>query len=77
MQFSGCTISSHHCQCFDKLTDEQKKELDDHSVKVKYSKGEVICKQGAIVSNVMYVENGLVKVFLDDGIHIGRLHMGI
>ena len=67
LRFSGCTISSSHCQCFDKLTGEESKELDAHSVQVKYGKGEIICKQGGMVSNVMYVEQGLVKVFLDDG----------
>jgi CRP/FNR family transcriptional regulator len=67
LRFSGCTISSHHCKCFDKLSEEEKQQLEHHSVKVKYNRGEVICKQGSIVSNVMYVERGLVKVYLDDG----------
>jgi len=68
LRFSGCTISSHHCRCFDRLSEQEKKDLDANSVKVKYDKGEVICKQGSMVSNVMYVEQGLVKVYLDDGI---------
>lgn len=67
LRFSGCTISSHHCQCFDKLSEEEARELDKHSVQVSYKKGEILCKQGSIVSNVMYVEQGLVKVYMDNG----------
>lgn len=66
LQFSACTISSHHCKCFDKLSEDESTLLLANSVKIKYKKGEVICKQGALVSHVMYVEKGLVKVFLDN-----------
>ena len=68
-QYSGCTISIHRCKCFDLLSDKEKKELDDHSVTIKYKKGEIICKQGSFASHVMSVENGLVKVFLDNGVN--------
>ena len=67
MQFSACTVSSHHCRCFEKLTRDELKLLDDNSVKIKYKKGEIICKQGGFVSQVMYVERGLAKVFLEGG----------
>ena len=65
-KFSVCTISSHHCRCFEMLSEDEWNLLLDNSVKIKYKKGEVICKQGALVSHVMYVEYGLVKVFLDN-----------
>ena len=65
-KFSVCTISSHHCRCFEMLSDDEWNLLLDNSVKIKYKKGEVICKQGALVSQVMYVESGLIKVFLDN-----------
>jgi len=41
--------------------------VDANSVKINYKKGEIICKQGSFVSHVMYVEQGLAKVFLDSG----------
>lgn len=41
--------------------------MEKHSVRVKYGKREVICKQGGLVSHVMYMEDGLAKVFLDNG----------
>lgn len=66
-RFSGCTLSFHQCRCFEKLTPEQKAFLDAHSVKIRYKKGEMICKQGGFVSHVMYMEEGLAKVFLENG----------
>lgn len=66
-RFSGCTLSFHQCRCFEKLTPEQKEFLDNNSVKIKYRKGEMICKQGGFVSHVMYMEQGLAKVFLENG----------
>lgn len=66
-QFSGCTISSHNCACFDKLSDEEQNLINKNSVKIKYKKGEIICKQGGFVSQVMMMDTGLAKVFIDDG----------
>ena len=66
-RFSACTLSFHECRCFEKLTPEQKDFLDANSVKIKYKKGEVICKQGGFVSHVIYMEKGLAKVFLENG----------
>ncbi|MCB2220457.1 MAG: Crp/Fnr family transcriptional regulator [Bacteroidetes bacterium] len=43
------------------------KILNENSVVITYKKKEIICKQGSFVSHVMYVEKGLVKVFLDNG----------
>jgi CRP/FNR family transcriptional regulator len=69
LQGTSCTISSHHCRCFEKLTEEEARWLDENSVKIRYKKREIICKQGSFVSHVMYMEEGLAKVFLDDGNH--------
>lgn len=67
IQSTSCTISSRQCRCFDMLTDEETKLLDNNSVRIKYKKKEIICKQGTFVSHVMYLESGLAKVFLDNG----------
>jgi CRP-like cAMP-binding protein len=66
-KFTGCTISTRPCGCFEKLTPEEQEYLNENSVVIKYKKKEAICKQGGFVSHVMYVEEGLTKVFLDDG----------
>jgi CRP-like cAMP-binding protein len=68
-RFSGCTLSFHQCKCFEKLTDDQKDFLEANSVKIKYRKGEIICKQGGFVSHVMYMEQGLAKVFLENNVN--------
>jgi len=67
--FSGCTIGAHNCRCFDKLTPKEKKMIDANSVLVNYGKGEVICKRGSLASHVMYIEKGLAKVYLEDGVN--------
>lgn len=67
LQITACTISSHDCRCFDKLSQEEVKLIEDNSVCIKYKKREIICKQGAFVSHVMVVKKGLVKVYIDNG----------
>ena len=67
MQFSACTISARHCRCLEKLTASEKEMLEKHSVRVKYKKGEVICKEGSFASNIMMMEEGLAKVFIENG----------
>ncbi len=67
--FTSCTISPHRCRCFDRLTTEEKKVLDSRSVLVKYKKGEIICKQGGFASHVMFMEKGLAKVYIEDGVN--------
>jgi len=67
IQFSGCTISAYDCKCFEVLTPAEKKLIDENSVRINYSKGEMICKQGGFVSQIMYMEEGLAKVYIDNG----------
>ena len=66
-QFTGCSISTHLCKCFDKLTKEEQNLVDANSVTIHFKKGEIICKQGAFASHVLYMQQGLAKVFIDDG----------
>jgi CRP/FNR family transcriptional regulator len=47
-------------------TDEQR-FLEVNSVRVSYGKKEPICKQGSFVSHIMHVEQGLAKVFIENG----------
>jgi CRP-like cAMP-binding protein len=69
LRFTGCTLSMHQCRCFEKLTREEYDFLDASSVWIKYKRGEMICKQGSFVSHVMYMEKGLAKVFLENGLN--------
>lgn len=65
--FTGCSINTTECRCFEKLTSEERKLVDDNSVNIKYNKREIICKQGAFVSQVLFVKTGLAKVFIEEG----------
>ena len=65
--FTACTINIRQSRCFEVLTAEELKKLENNSVKVTYKKGETICKQGGLVNTIMYIEKGLAKVYLDNG----------
>lgn len=60
-------MSTHVSRCFEVLTDDEVKLIDENSVLIKYNKREILCKQGSLVDTVMYMEKGLAKVFVDDG----------
>lgn len=63
--YTSCSISKYKCNCFNVLTPEEHDYLFSNSVLVKFSKQEMIYKQGGFVSNIMIVESGLVKVFIE------------
>lgn len=47
------------------LTEEEMRRLDEHSAIVDYRKGDVIAKQGALASHVLFLESGLAKTYLE------------
>lgn len=63
---TSCTVAHKHCQCFEKLTDEEKVLVEENQVTVVYKKGEIIAKQGAFISHVILVSSGLAKVHYED-----------
>ncbi len=68
MSFSNpdtCVSFVHELSCFDLLTEEEKELLDTRSLLVNYKKGEMVCKQGSFASHIMYLEKGLVKIYLE------------
>jgi CRP/FNR family transcriptional regulator len=67
--FSGCSVSLTDCRCFQALNKEEQDLVDANSVIIEYKKGEVICKRGGLATHIMYLEKGLAKVFLDDGMN--------
>jgi len=68
-QYTGCSVSLHQCKCFEKLTPEEQDLVDSNSVNVIFKKGEIICKQGTFASHVLFMQKGLAKVFLDNGLN--------
>ncbi|MCF8298796.1 MAG: Crp/Fnr family transcriptional regulator [Saprospiraceae bacterium] len=68
-KFTACSISGSHCRCFDKLPKDEIDLINSNSVYVTFKKGEVICKQGSFTSHIMMIEEGLVKVYIENGIN--------
>jgi len=60
-----CVSFVYEVSCFDLLTPEEKELVDSQSVLVNFKKGEMVCKQGSFASHIMYLEKGLVKVYLE------------
>lgn len=68
MPLSGantCVSFVYENSCFDLLTPAEQELIVAQSVLVNYKKGETLCKQGAFASHIMYLEQGLVKVYLE------------
>jgi CRP-like cAMP-binding protein len=60
-----CVSFVYELSCFDLLTAEEKELINTSSVLVNYKKGEMVCKQGSFASHIMYLEKGLVKIYLE------------
>lgn len=64
--YTSCCIGQYKCNCFNIISQEEHDYLFSNSVLVKFAKQEMIYKQGGLVSNIMLVESGLVKVFIEN-----------
>jgi len=62
---TSCTVSGGVFCCFDTLKDSEKELLEKSIVQVKYNKGEIICKQGAFASHIIYLREGLAKIYIE------------
>ena len=62
----SCTISYNANNCFSKLNDEELHLLEKNRLEVVYKKGETICKQGTFATHIMYICEGLVKVYIEN-----------
>lgn len=60
-----CATVFNEYSCFKLLTEEEMFLIDANSVEVVYKKGENICKQGSFASHIIYLEEGLVKSYLE------------
>lgn len=49
-------------ECLNKLTDEEKNELIKHKIDIEFDAGETIIKRGLEVTNILYLNDGLVKL---------------
>ena len=60
-----CTVYNSRLSCFEELTEEERILIDNNKVIVNYEKGETICKQGSFASHIIFLKEGLVKVYLE------------
>ena len=60
-----CVPFIYDISCFELLSGEEKELVNTNSVLVNFKKGEMVCKQGSFASHIMYLEKGLVKIYLE------------
>lgn len=54
---------------FKALTNKELALVDKNRSELTYRKGELLCKQGAFISNTIFIKKGLVKIFLESNDH--------
>jgi len=64
---SGFLATAVLSECFLQLTPEQLELLNTKKTQLHYQKGETLFKQGAFAPYVLYIIEGLVKVFIQTG----------
>jgi CRP-like cAMP-binding protein len=52
---------------FEFLTEAEKVELIENRVEIEFAAGETIIREGFVVSNILYIDEGLVKLDVDTG----------
>ena len=62
---NSCTVSDAKCICFDVLTKEEQELISKNSIEVRYKKGESICKHGTFAPHIIFLKDGLAKIFLE------------
>ena len=62
---SNCVECKKSSKCFQKLVTSELEFINKNKTQIVYKKGENICKQGAFASYVLYISDGLVKLYLE------------
>jgi len=62
---SNCAKCTKKGPCFLKLSEKELELVEENRLEVKFNKGEIICKQGSFASHIMYLYDGLIKVYLE------------
>jgi CRP-like cAMP-binding protein len=72
-QMEDTTGGINRCEVFDFekswyeiLTEDEKLLIDTNSVTISFKKGETVCKRGAFASHIFFLEEGLVKIYLEE-----------
>lgn len=60
----SCIVESEHSECFNYLTEEERDLLMKNTIDIEFKKGELIAKQGSFASHIIYLREGLAKIFI-------------
>ena len=63
-----CITCKNRSSCFNVLSKLDHKFVEANRLELKFKSGEVICKQGAFASNIMYIYKGIVKTYLETNV---------
>ena len=66
-KLENCSDCTQNAKCFQYLCPKELDFINEKKTRLTYLKGETILKQGAFAPYVLYVVDGLVKVFLQTG----------
>lgn len=61
----SCAVCGSKSYCFEQLSILELELTDAHRVELKYKKGEHIAKQGSFVTHVLYLQKGLIKIYIE------------
>jgi len=63
---TNCVDCKRSSRCFQKLIPSELEFINQNKTQILYRKGENICKQSAFASYVLYIADGLVKIYLEN-----------
>jgi len=63
MENEGCLPCKSESNCFGTLSDSELRLIDKSKVAVTFKKGETIAKQGSFASGLIYIKEGMVKLY--------------
>lgn len=61
----SCFLENQHTTCFEYLTSEEQELVNKNRIELSYKKGEILAKQGTFASHIIFLNEGLVKVYLE------------
>ncbi len=61
----SCKECTNKSSCFKKLSIPELELIDDNRLEISYKSGEMICKQGSFASHILFVKEGLIKLYIE------------
>ena len=61
-----CKFCKYKSEAFQELTDEQLFKVDEHRVEMSFKQGELLSKQGMLMSHIIYIKEGFAKLYQEN-----------